>query len=78
MSNRLQPDLDPLLKLSEVRAHRARTATASIYRMVSEGEFPAPSEARQEPVGWRLSDIHHWIDSRPQPLAATGQVGVAA
>ena len=77
MSNRFQPDLDPLLKLSDVRTI-VPYSNASIYRMISEGEFPAPLKLGKNRSAWRLSDIQHWIDSRPQPLAAAGQVGAAA
>lgn len=67
---------DRLLKLSQVKTIVPYSA-ASIYRMVSEGDFPAPLKLGKNRSAWRLSDIQHWIDSRPQPLAAAG-VGIAA
>ena len=69
MSHLNQTELDRLLKLSEVRAI-VPYSPASIYRMVSEGEFPAPLKLGKNRSAWRLSDIQQWIDSRPQPLAA--------
>jgi prophage regulatory protein len=58
-----------LLKLSEVRSIVPHSA-ASIYRMVSEGDFPAPLKLGKNRSAWKLSDIQDWIDSRPQPLSA--------
>ena len=69
MSHLHQNEPDRLLKLSEVRAI-VPYSNASIYRMVSEGEFPAPLKLGKNRSAWRLSDIQQWIDTRPQPLAA--------
>ena len=69
MSHLHQNEPDRLLKLSEVRAI-VPYSPASIYRKVSEGEFPAPLKLGKNRSAWRLSDIQQWIDTRPQPLAA--------
>ena len=64
-----QAELDRLLKLSEVRTI-VPYSNASIYRMIADGDFPAPLKLGKNRSAWRLSDIRHWIDSRPQPLSA--------
>jgi prophage regulatory protein len=58
MSSHNQTELDRLLKLSDVRTIVPYSA-ASIYRMVSEGDFPAPLKLGKNRSAWRLSDIQH-------------------
>ena len=43
---------------------------ASIYRLMSEGEFPRPVRVSAKAVRWKESDITTWIQSRP---AATNE-----
>jgi prophage regulatory protein len=37
---------------------------SSIYEMIAKGEFPKPVKLGPKAVGWRESDIAHWLDSR--------------
>ena len=41
-----------------------------IYRMISESKFPRPYKIGIRSVGWKLSDIKDWVDTRvkTQPL----------
>ena len=48
---------------------------ASIYRLISEGEFPRPVRVSATGVRWRSSDISAWIQSRP---LSTSELGSAA
>ncbi len=38
---------------------------ASIYNMMTRGEFPRPKRLSSRAVAWKLSDIQAWIESRP-------------
>ena len=38
---------------------------ASVYRLISEGEFPRPVRVSATAVRWKASDIAAWIRSRP-------------
>ena len=48
---------------------------ASIYRLISEGEFPRPVRVSATGVRWRSGDISAWIKSRP---LSTSELGSAA
>ena len=37
---------------------------STIYKMISNGTFPAAIRIGDRAVGWRLSDIDRWIDQR--------------
>lgn len=37
---------------------------SSIYRMVSEGSFPAPLHLSTRTIAWKAADIQAWVDSR--------------
>ena len=37
-----------------------------IYELMSTGDFPQPVRLGPRAVGWRLSDVQAWIDSRQQ------------
>ena len=74
MSERNEAEPDRLLKLNEVD-HRSYS-NASIYRMIR-GRRSAPLKLGKNRSAWRLSDIRHWIDSRPQPLAGMIHDGAA-
>lgn len=38
----------------------------TIRRMIERGEFPAPIQISPRAIGWRKSDIHAWLSSRPE------------
>lgn len=35
-----------------------------MYRLINEGQFPAPISLTQKAVAWLASEIDAWIDSR--------------
>lgn len=39
-------------------------STATIYRLMSSGEFPRPIRLGKRAVAWRADDVRHWLDSR--------------
>lgn len=42
---------------------------SGLYRLVSEGRFPAPRRLGLRAVAWRADEIENWIESRPPVLA---------
>ncbi len=38
---------------------------SQIYVLMSQGEFPRQIKLGQRGVGWKLSEIKRWIDTRP-------------
>ncbi len=56
--------IDRILRISDVI-----TATGlgrnTIYRWMNDGQFPLPVDLGGCRVGWRLSDVRAWIESRP-------------
>ncbi len=50
----LWPELAAMVPLSRV----------TIFQMRREGDFPAPIKLSRNRVGWRLSDVRQWIESR--------------
>jgi prophage regulatory protein len=44
-------------------------STQSVYRLMSQGNFPHPIKITTHARAWRLSEIMHWIDSRPRVRA---------
>lgn len=51
------------LRLPEVRI-RVPYSRASIYRLISSGEFPRPYSLGARAVAWRESEIERWIADR--------------
>ncbi len=45
---------------------------ASVYRLISEGEFPRPVRVSATAVRWKASDIDAWIKSRPLSTSELG------
>lgn len=37
---------------------------ATLYRLISDGRFPAPVKLAVNAVGWRESAIREWLESR--------------
>jgi len=48
---------------------------ATVYRLLSRGEFPARVQLSPRCVGWRVADIDAWLEAR---IAASGLGPVAA
>lgn len=55
--------LEKLLRLSEVR-NRVPYSRATIYRLISSGEFPRPYNLGARAVAWREAEISAWIETR--------------
>ena len=52
------------LKLEEV-VGLVSLSSATIYRMISRGEFPRPARVGQRATRWRSDEIEEWLASRP-------------
>ena len=55
------------LKLKEV-VGLVSLSSATIYRMMSRGEFPRPVRIGVRATGWRSDEIEKWLASRPQTI----------
>lgn len=53
-----------VLRLPDVIA-RVGLGKTSIYRSISDGNFPAPIALGSRAVAWRESDIDAWLAARP-------------
>ena len=51
---------DRLLRRAEVEEMVA-LSTATLYRMIKDGEFPSPVKIGTGTVRWRLSEIQGWL-----------------
>ena len=38
---------------------------STLVRLVKSGSFPLPVRISKNAVGWRLSDLAQWLESRP-------------
>lgn len=54
---------DRVLRLREV-TRRVGLHTATIYRRIAAGEFPAQVSLGGNSVGWRNSEVNAWIANR--------------
>ena len=52
-----------LLRLKEVKM-RVGLGRSTIYRWISEGNFPKPVKLGVQSVAWRENDIDYWVSSR--------------
>jgi prophage regulatory protein len=52
------------LRLPSV-VRRTGLARSTIYRLISEREFPPPVKLAGRAVGWRRSDLDRWSEARP-------------
>lgn len=59
---------DRILRMPAVR-DRVGLSTATIYRRINRGAFPASVPLGGTIVGWRESDINAWIASRGEGSA---------
>ncbi|HEX4952678.1 MAG TPA: AlpA family phage regulatory protein [Thermoanaerobaculia bacterium] len=55
---------DRILRLPEV-LHCIGVSSATLYRWMDAGDFPAPVRLGKNSVGWRLSAVQDFIESRP-------------
>ena len=56
-----------ILRLPALRA-RVGLSQATIYRMISSGEFPRSVRVGVRATGWRSDEIEEWLDSRPHTV----------
>ena len=64
------PTIEPLPKLLRLPAVLQATglARSTIYRMIAEGNFPAPIKLAKRAVAWRPDHIRQWTNTRPSAL----------
>jgi len=53
-----------ILRLKDLQ-RRIPLSRSAIYAKISAGEFPAPIALGPRAIGWLSTDIHKWIESRP-------------
>ncbi len=66
----LDESADRLLRLSQVQI-RTALGRSTIYRLMSEGDFPLPLKIGSRAVRWRESEIEGWLASRPRAMGDT-------
>ena len=54
---------DQILKRPRVQ-ELTSLPVSTLYAWIKDGRFPAPVRLGLRSVGWRLSDIQNWLDSR--------------
>ena len=52
-----------LVKLPVVR-EMTTFSSATIYRLISKGEFPKQIKLSERSSGWLLDEIHAWLDEK--------------
>ena len=52
-----------ILRIAEVLA-MISLSKPQVYKMMNAGDFPRPIRLTGKAVGWRLSDVQAWIDTR--------------
>ena len=52
-----------LIKLTAVKEITTFSA-ATIYRLISQGEFPKQIKLAERSSGWLLEEIYNWIDQK--------------
>lgn len=63
------PANDELLRLPAVE-QATGIKRSTIYKMMSDGDFPRPVSITRRAVGWRRSEVQAWLDARPKTKAA--------
>ena len=52
-----------LIKLKKVKEITTFSA-ATIYRLISQGEFPKQIKLAERSSGWLLEEVYNWIDQK--------------
>ena len=60
-----------VLRLPQV-LEKVSLSRATIYKMISRGEFPRPVQIGQRSVGWLPEEVNAWLESRPHTPPWTG------
>lgn len=58
---------DRLIRLPEVKRLLGGVSTASVYRWMQRGLFPRPQRIGMRAVGWKLSDVMHFVEGGFKP-----------
>lgn len=64
MQQHEQPPRVRYIRRAEVENLTA-LSTSTIYKMMSEGEFPKPIKLTKKAVAWSEAEILEWLASRP-------------
>jgi len=59
---------DTILRLPAVLA-RVGLSRMTLYRLMRAGQFPPALKLSPKAVGWRASDVDHWIEQRQHRTA---------
>lgn len=62
-----------IIRLPEVKSTTG-LSRSTIYKMMSEGRFPATVRLGAKSVGWREAEVQQWIVSRTNPVQLTQHV----
>ena len=52
-----------LIKLKKVK-EITTFSTATIYRLISQGEFPKQIKLAERSSGWLLEEVYNWIEQK--------------
>lgn len=61
----LPEGIDPVLRMPTVRA-AVSLSKGAIQQGVKLGTFPSPIKLGPKAIGWRMSAIKNWLDTRPE------------
>jgi prophage regulatory protein len=67
---------DAVLRLKKV-LEITGLGRATLYRRISQGEFPRPVKPTETARGWRQSEIQSWIDKLERDDAPVGKPTIA-
>lgn len=54
---------DRIVRLPEVKHLLGGVSSASVYRWMQRGLFPRPQKIGMRAVGWKLSDVMHFVEN---------------
>lgn len=60
--------IDPIHRIQGVKIFTG-LSRSTIYRLIQEGQFPAPIKLGERASGWRQSSLEAWIESRAEVAA---------
>ena len=55
--------MNTIIKLSKVK-NKVPLSTASIYRLIKQGEFPKQIKLGERSSGWILEEVEQWLENR--------------
>jgi prophage regulatory protein len=57
--------VEPLIVDLPTAAAVVALSTATLQRLVQQGQFPQPRKLSEARVGWRMADLRQWSDGLP-------------